>query len=268
MATINCANCGASVNAEVAGCPECGADPRTGEIPEQVRRLASPVPKPTAPKPLRRWPAVTGLVLAVLCLLAAMQEVWTQWAGPPDVSTPGSFTGFATVLVPFVLVLGLRAGIRGVRARRRASAPHATANMALGLASLAVLVGALSAPLWMLSGPADWRNYYAAKGAHHINLALQAWAEDHGDRYPQASRLDAEDLAGYLGTYLTIVSQHDRRWPQNQFDKQPMHLGTGPGDYGYWVSDDGYQYQLVAYGRAQVIYAVGFFDGEIVLDTM
>lgn len=212
---------------------------------------------------------MVGLVLAVLCLLAAMQEVWTQWAGPPDVRTLGSFTGFAIVLVPFVLVLGLRAAIRGVRARRRASAAHATATMALGLASLVLLVGAFAAPLWMPSGPDDWRNYYAANGAHHINLALQAWALDHGDRYPQASRLDAEGLAGYLDTYLTIVRQSDRRWPQNQFDKEPMHQGTGPGDFGYWVSDDGYQFQLVAYGKdEQVVYAVGFFDGEIVLDTM
>jgi len=31
MTAINCAGCGTAVNAEAGGCPECGADPRTGE---------------------------------------------------------------------------------------------------------------------------------------------------------------------------------------------------------------------------------------------
>jgi uncharacterized OB-fold protein len=31
MAVIKCANCGTTVNAEAEGCPDCGADPRTGE---------------------------------------------------------------------------------------------------------------------------------------------------------------------------------------------------------------------------------------------
>ena len=31
MAVTKCANCGAVVNSEAEGCPECGADPRTGE---------------------------------------------------------------------------------------------------------------------------------------------------------------------------------------------------------------------------------------------
>ena len=31
MAVISCKNCGAKVNSEAVACPECGADPRTGE---------------------------------------------------------------------------------------------------------------------------------------------------------------------------------------------------------------------------------------------
>jgi RNA polymerase subunit RPABC4/transcription elongation factor Spt4 len=31
MAVILCKNCGAKVNSEAVACPECGADPRTGE---------------------------------------------------------------------------------------------------------------------------------------------------------------------------------------------------------------------------------------------
>ena len=31
MAVISCANCGSAVNAAASGCPQCGADPRTGE---------------------------------------------------------------------------------------------------------------------------------------------------------------------------------------------------------------------------------------------
>ena len=37
MGMIACPNCGMQVNADAAGCMNCGADPKTGVIPEWVR---------------------------------------------------------------------------------------------------------------------------------------------------------------------------------------------------------------------------------------
>ena len=36
MGTMKCLNCGATVNEAATGCPECGADPRTGERASQM----------------------------------------------------------------------------------------------------------------------------------------------------------------------------------------------------------------------------------------
>jgi hypothetical protein len=54
MATIRCANCSAEVNADAAGCPACGADPRTGEGAWQVPAAPEPIRAAEAPQPLTR----------------------------------------------------------------------------------------------------------------------------------------------------------------------------------------------------------------------
>lgn len=48
MAVIRCANCATAVNAAATGCPQCGADPRTGEGAWPV---AQPRPVPHVPIP-------------------------------------------------------------------------------------------------------------------------------------------------------------------------------------------------------------------------
>jgi|GEM_PF-3823081 len=35
MTMIRCAHCGEEVTADTTGCPRCGADPHTGEVPER-----------------------------------------------------------------------------------------------------------------------------------------------------------------------------------------------------------------------------------------
>jgi hypothetical protein len=74
---IGCANCGHQVHAEAVGCPHCGADPRTGVVPEPVRRLEADAARDPA------WPTwrllaltggVTGLVLAFTVLWRG--DVW------------------------------------------------------------------------------------------------------------------------------------------------------------------------------------------------
>lgn len=38
---LDCAKCGTAVHPEVVGCPSCGADPRTGVVPESVLRMTA-----------------------------------------------------------------------------------------------------------------------------------------------------------------------------------------------------------------------------------
>lgn len=42
MGAIDCMHCGAEVNAEAAGCPACGADPRTGYVDPRQRAFPRP----------------------------------------------------------------------------------------------------------------------------------------------------------------------------------------------------------------------------------
>jgi hypothetical protein len=82
MAVINCRSCGARVNAEAIRCPECGADPRTGEgavsdeewmtaLRERAARRelanASMTKLPTVTD-LVTPPGLAGLIAAVLTL--------------------------------------------------------------------------------------------------------------------------------------------------------------------------------------------------------
>lgn len=58
MAIVKCAACEAKVNAEAVACPQCGADPRTGEwipsTPESIRAVAAMGPPPAPPGPRAR----------------------------------------------------------------------------------------------------------------------------------------------------------------------------------------------------------------------
>lgn len=58
MSVIECATCGASVNADALRCPECGSDPRVeGELPPEA-----PAPEPVS-CPSCSHPMVAGFVV-------------------------------------------------------------------------------------------------------------------------------------------------------------------------------------------------------------
>jgi len=72
------------------------------------------------------------------------------------------------------------------------------------------------------------------EGIHSIQIGIQTWAVDHNDTFPPA-RVVARSLA--IGTYYVD------KWPTNPFTNQPMHAGTGPGDYQY--TSNGKTYKLI-----------------------
>jgi len=74
------------------------------------------------------------------------------------------------------------------------------------------------------------------EGIHSIQIGIQTWAVDHNDTFPPA-RVVAKNRA--VGTYVD-------NWPTNPFTKQPMHAGTGPGDYQY--TSNGKMYKLIGLG--------------------
>lgn len=82
MAVINCRSCGARVNAEAIRCPECGADPRTGEGAVSNEEWMTALRERAAQRELAyasttRLPAVTDLITppGVAGLIAAVLAV-------------------------------------------------------------------------------------------------------------------------------------------------------------------------------------------------
>ena len=72
------------------------------------------------------------------------------------------------------------------------------------------------------------------KGAAIMQRAIEAWANDHGGRYPPPQMVM---VGSKLGDYI------EGAWPTNPVTKMPMQIGTSPGDYTY--ATDGKSYRLV-----------------------
>ena len=148
MAVISCANCGAAVNAAASGCPQYGADPRTGEgappADEQRAVLYAPIP-------------ARKLILAGFgCALAA----WLFWLLAWLVFSYSTFlelSAGAGAFVPIILapatIVCIGFGLRNAW-RQRASFwvyPLAAVSVLLAVASLWMFLGLTG--LWI-----NWTN--------------------------------------------------------------------------------------------------------------
>jgi len=80
----------------------------------------------------------------------------------------------------------------------------------------------------------------AKENLHSISVALEAWALDHGGRYPVAARLDADGVWAAAGM--------DSAWPSNPWTGEPMSQSSEPGDFGYERSSDRMSSTLTLYG--------------------
>jgi len=81
-----------------------------------------------------------------------------------------------------------------------------------------------------------------AEGVHSIQVGVETYAIDHDGTYPDATLVAQNGLDAYVDN-----------WPANPYTGLPMTLGGNEGDFGYSVSTDGRQYQLIGYGDDGVI---------------
>jgi len=79
------------------------------------------------------------------------------------------------------------------------------------------------------------------RATHTLQVAIQCWAVDHNDLYPDPAEVTSKQDA--LGVYIDD-------WPVNPFTGAPMAAGDGPGGFTYTVSEDGRSYTLTTHLRA------------------
>ncbi len=90
-------------------------------------------------------------------------------------------------------------------------------------------------------------------GVYSIEFGVQAWANDHGGLYPDASQVTSQGLSIFVA-----------RWPANPYQgaSVPMTPGTGPGQYLYVRAVDGRSFRLVGFGlNHQPVVAVPVSQG-------
>lgn len=81
------------------------------------------------------------------------------------------------------------------------------------------------------------------EGVHSIQVGVQSWAVDHGDRYPAAGRV----VVGSPGR--SAVSAYVDVWPSNPYLGGPMAQGTGPGEFTYVRGPGGTSFSITGYGE-------------------
>ncbi len=84
-------------------------------------------------------------------------------------------------------------------------------------------------------------------GVTSIQAGIEAWAADHGGRYPAAAKVDQYGLASPSG--LSYVDP----WPQNPFAGGAMTQGRGEGQFVYVPGPKGDSYALTGYGAGGVL---------------
>jgi len=75
---------------------------------------------------------------------------------------------------------------------------------------------------------------------HSLQIAIQTWSVDNGDKFPPASVVNEEGLKIYFPA-------GDTPWPSNPWTGKPMKPGTERGDYTYSQLDGGAHYRLAGH---------------------
>jgi hypothetical protein len=76
------------------------------------------------------------------------------------------------------------------------------------------------------------------EGVHWVQIAVQSYAVDNGDVYPEPDLVSPAGLASYADN-----------WPTNPYTGEPMAQGDGPGDFTYSVGPEGAWFRLVGHGE-------------------
>jgi predicted amidohydrolase YtcJ len=77
------------------------------------------------------------------------------------------------------------------------------------------------------------------EGIHMLQIYIQSWAVDNGDRFPPASLVTADGLKDYVDA--------DDPWPDNPWTGAPTAPGTGIGDYTYHRLNSGMSFRLAGH---------------------
>ena len=100
----------------------------------------------------------------------------------------------------------------------------------------------------MVEDQIDLANERAVRdGVTSIQSGVEAWAADHGGRYPAADKVDQFGLASPSG--LSYVDP----WPQNPYAGGAMTQGRGEGQFVYVRGPKGGSYTLAGYGAGGVL---------------
>jgi predicted amidohydrolase YtcJ len=87
------------------------------------------------------------------------------------------------------------------------------------------------------------------EGIHSLQIAIQSWTVDNGDKFPPASVVTEEGLKLYF-------PDGDTPWPGNPWTGEPMKPGTDRGDYTYARLNGGRSYRLAGHISATQDYVV------------
>jgi type II secretory pathway pseudopilin PulG len=81
----------------------------------------------------------------------------------------------------------------------------------------------------------------AREGGHRLLIAIQTWAVENGDVYPQADEVSDTGAVG------RTMSTGGMSWPVNPWTDEPMAQGSERGDFTYAVRPDGTDYTLTVH---------------------
>jgi hypothetical protein len=87
------------------------------------------------------------------------------------------------------------------------------------------------------------------EGIHSLQIAIQSWFVDNGDKFPPVSIVTADGLKYYF-------PDGDTPWPDNPWTGEPMKPGTDRGDYTYTQLSGGAHYRLAGHISATRDYVV------------
>jgi predicted amidohydrolase YtcJ len=87
------------------------------------------------------------------------------------------------------------------------------------------------------------------EGIHSLQIAIQSWTVDNGDKFPPASVVTEEGLKIFF-------PDGDTPWPDNAWTGEPMKPGAGRGDFTYTRLSGGAHYRLTGHVSATQDYVV------------
>jgi hypothetical protein len=145
MGVISCAGCSDTVNDQAVACPNCGANPRTGVVPDRVLahgKASEGAAKVVVQKQVSTRPGLAGLVVAIMGLVGPVAAVFVVtflviWV---DV---GSFHAIVAVVGGLAVLATCALGPIGLKMSIASRRQAKSAGLSVGLSVAGIILGAL-----------------------------------------------------------------------------------------------------------------------------